>query len=261
LLFKKNLILQSNKKKVTWSNKFFVLLNFIQRMENEKKISKNPRYKKEKDFVSVGEAATLTGLDRQTIRKMADRQTIKCFRTPSDQRRINLHSLQEFIHSRLPSQSVSEVQRKNFLYARVSSRKQLDELSRQVEYLKRREFLDYSLVTDIASGINFKRPGLSTILDTCLQKTIGNIVIAHKDRLCRFGYELIEEMVKKAGGHIIILDKNDNKSDEQQLSDDLLSIVQVFCCRKMGKRKYRTNKVKDSEDQNIPKRVSEESSQ
>jgi putative resolvase len=230
-------------------------------MESEKKISKisKQRTKKEKEFVTVGEAAILAGLDRQTIRKMADRQTIKCFRTPSDQRRINLQSLQGFIDSRFPSQSVSEVHRKNFLYARVSSGKQLEDLSRQVEYLKRPEFLDYSVVTDIASGINFKRPGLSTILDSCLQKTIGTIVIAHKDRLCRFGYELIEEMVKKAGGHIIILDNDDNKSDEQELCDDLLSIVQIFCCSKMGKRKYRTNKVKDSKDQIVSKSVSEES--
>jgi predicted site-specific integrase-resolvase len=147
------------------------------------------------------------------------------------------------------------------LYARVSTKKQLDDVSRQIEFIRRPEFFDYKLITDIASGINFKRKGLSTILDACLQNTIGDVVIAFKDRLCRFGYELIEQLVTKAGGRIIVLDKEHNKSDEQELSDDLLSIVQVFCCRKMGKRKHRCNKVKNSQNQIISGRVSEENNQ
>jgi putative resolvase len=86
------------------------------------------------------------------------------------------------------------------------------------------------------------------ILVACLQNTIGNLVITHKDRLCRFGYELIEQMVTKAGGRIIVLEQDHKKSGEQELSDDLLSIVQVFCCLKMGKRKYRINGTKNSQN-------------
>lgn len=227
-------------------------------MQNEKTIFKRTQIKKEKEYVTVGQAAALTGLDAQTIRKMADKASFLCYRTPSDQRRINLQSLQEFIDSSLLSKEVSKVQRKNFLYARVSTKKQLDDLSRQIEYIRRPEFSDYLLITDIASGINFKRSGLSTILDECIQGTIGNVVVAYRDRLCRFGFELIEELVHKAGGKIIVLDKENNKSDEQELSDDLLSIVQIFCCRKMGKRKYRANKTKDSENQNVSETRTEE---
>jgi predicted site-specific integrase-resolvase len=153
-------------------------------MQNEKTISKRTKTKKEKEFVTVGQAAALTGLDAQTIRKMADKSSFLCYRTPSDQRRINLQSLQEFIDSSLLSKKVSQVQRKNFLYARVSTKKLLDDLSRQIEFIRRPEFSDYTLITDIASGINFKRTGLSTILDECLQNTIGNVVVAYKDRLC-----------------------------------------------------------------------------
>jgi predicted site-specific integrase-resolvase len=139
----------------------------------------------------------------------------------------------------------------------------MDHLSRQVEFIKRPKFLkrpefsDYSVITDIASGINFKRIGLSTILDACLQRNIGNIVIAHKDRLCRFGFELIDELVKKGGGSITILAKDNNKTDEQELSDNLLSIVQIFCCRKMGKRKYRSTKTKDSQSEIVSESNSE----
>ena len=227
-------------------------------MENEKTIRKRSKSKKDKEYVTVGKASALTGLEAQTIRKLADQASFVCFKTPSGQRRINTQSLQEFINSSLLTKKVKEISRENFLYARVSSKKQMDDLSRQVEYLKRPEYSDYTLITDVSSGINFKRKGLSTILDSCLQNTIGNIVIAYKDRLCRFGFELLEELVTKAGGTITILNQDDNKSDEQELSDDLLSIVQIFCCRKMGKRKYRSNKVKNSQNQVVSGRVSEE---
>ena len=133
------------------------------------------------------------------------------------------------------------------------------DLSRQVEFLKRArpEFSDYELISDVASGINFKRKGLSTILDMCLQGIIGNIVVAHKDRLCRFGFELINELVQKSGGNIIVLNENENKSDEQELSEDLLSIVQIFCCRQMGKRKYKCAKTPNTESETVSDTISE----
>lgn len=97
--------------------------------------------------------------------------------------------------------------------------------------------VNYTIITDITSGINFKRKGLSTILDSCLQNDIGEIVIAHKDRLCRFGFDLIEYMVTKAGGKITILDNTENKTSEQELTDDLLSIIHVFSCARRARRR------------------------
>lgn len=212
-----------------------------------------------KQFVTVGEASSITGIESQTIRKMADNASFTCYRTPSQQRRINLQSLQEFISNSISSQNISEVSRKNILYARVSSKKQMDNLSRQVEFLKRArpEFSDYELISDVASGINFKRKGPSTILDMCLHGTIGNIAVAHKDRLCRFGFELINKLVQKSGGNIIVLNENENKSNEQELSEDLLSIVQIFCCRQMGKRKYKCAKTQDTESETVSDTISE----
>jgi predicted site-specific integrase-resolvase len=93
--------------------------------------------------------------------------------------------------------SIETPKKINFLYSRVSSKKQLDDLSRQTEFLRsyRPEYASYDAITDIASGINFKRRGLQTILDACLQRVIGEVVIAHRDRLCRFGFELVESIV------------------------------------------------------------------
>lgn len=209
---------------------------------------------KRKEYVSVGEAARLSGLESQTIRKMADEASILCYRTPSGQRRINVQSIQELCSHAISPCEKQTIQKKNFIYARVSTNKQMDDLSRQIEFLRRPEYSDYLLVSDVASGINFKRKGLSTILEACLQGSIGEVVVAHRDRLCRFGFDLIESMVTKAGGKIVVLQDNHNKTDEQELTEDLLSIIHVFSCRQMGKRSYINRKSKNFENQTIDDR-------
>lgn len=218
-------------------------------MDNDKK--------KRKHFITVGEASILTGLDIQTIRKMADKASIICYRTPSGQRRIDLQSVQKLCSCSNVDKEKSEIQKKNYVYARVSTKKQVDDLSRQVEYLRKPEFIDYDVIKDIGSGINFKRKGLSTILDACLQRNIGEIVIAHRDRLYRFGYELIDSLVTKSGGKITVLEHSDNKTCEQELTEDLLSIIHVFSCRQMGKRSYSNRKNKNIENKVFPNNKTE----
>jgi predicted site-specific integrase-resolvase len=148
-------------------------------------------------FISIKEASRLTGLCAQTLRTLADNEKVKSYKTLSGQRKFDKLSLEEMCSSVSTSSKTSVVERTNIIYARVSSKKQLDDLSRQVEFIKDRrgEYASYKLVTDIASGINFKRKGLETILDACVQNNIGEVVVAHRDRLSRFGYDLIELLV------------------------------------------------------------------
>jgi predicted site-specific integrase-resolvase len=100
----------------------------------------------------------------------------------------------------------------------------------------------------VASGINFKRKGLQTILDSCLSGTIGEIIVAHKDRLCRFGFDLVKLIVTKSGGTITVINDKENKSTEQELSEDLLSIIHIYSCRQMGKRSYQTRKHNENNE-------------
>jgi len=136
---------------------------------------------------------------------------------------------------------IDKDKKQNYIYTRVSSKKQADDLSRQIEYVrnKRPEYASYIPISDIASGINFNRKGLSTILDAALQGIIGEVIVAHRDRLCRFGFDLIKLIIEKQGGKITVLDDERNKSSEQELSEDLLSIVHIYSCRQMGKRSYK----------------------
>ena len=203
------------------------------------------------NFISSKEASQLTSLHPTTLRKYADKDQIKCYKTPSGQRKYDRKSLERFCNPSLVIHQVSKVTRENFLYARVSSKKQLDDLNRQIEYLQsvNNGYVTYTSLSDIGSGINFKRKGLQTILESCLQGTIGEVIVAHRDRLCRFGFELVQILVEKAGGKITVLDDERNKSSEQELSEDLLSIVHIYSCKQMGKRSYKVKLAKIIENQ------------
>ena len=199
-------------------------------------------------YIRVAEASRISCMHPHTLRKYANEGKIKSFTTPSGQKRFDRQDLEKLVNSCIHIEEIKEIKQTykndkiNYLYARVSSKKQMDDLERQIKYIKERrpEYNTYTTLSDIASGINFKRKGLETILDSCIQGTIGEVVIAHRDRLCRFGFELINIIVEKSGGKIIILDDNQQKSTEHELSEDLLSIIHIYSCEQMGKRSYKS---------------------
>jgi predicted site-specific integrase-resolvase len=169
------------------------------------------------DYVSISEANIITGIHPQTLRKLGDQQKIKCYRTITGQRKFNRQCLEKMLNGIYYNDKIEKDTTKNFIYCRVSSRKQMDDLSRQIEFVKSKHlrYSSYESISDVASGINFKRKGLSTILDACLQGNVGEIVVAHRDRLCRFGFDLLELIVEKQGGKITVIDDDIHKSTEQ----------------------------------------------
>jgi len=204
------------------------------------------------EYIPILEASKITGLSIQTIRKLGDKKEIKCFKTPSGHRRFNKQDLEKFCDSNTINEEKSENTQVNYIYTRVSSKKQLDDLSRQIKYIQQRnpEYSSYISISDIASGINFKRKGLQTILDSCIQGIIGEVIVAHRDRLSRFGFDLIKLIIEKAGGTITVIDDTQHKSTEQELAEDLLSIIHIYSCRQMGKRSNKTKQCKGSENKN-----------
>lgn len=196
-------------------------------------------------FVSIKKATEITGIGAQALRSFADRGLLPSYRTPSRQRKFDLAALQAMCNTATNgSQRIGTNGHQNFLYARVSSKKQMDDLVRQVEALKGHspKYASFTILQDVGSGINFKRKGFTSILDACLHGTIGTVVVAHRDRLCRFGFDLVESLVSKAGGKVVVLNNPENKTSEQELADDLLSIVHIYSCRQMGRRKYSKGK-------------------
>ncbi|MEG4318334.1 IS607 family transposase [Microcoleus sp. Aus8_D1] len=130
---------------------------------------------------------------------------------------------------------------------RVSSTKQRDDLARQVEFMRER-YPEAEIVQDIGSGLNFKRKGLQALLVRLMRSDQLQIVIACKDRLCRFGFELFEFMVKQNGGEILVL-SNPVHFPETELTADILAILHGDRCRMHGLGSY-SQKIK--KDPNIP---------
>lgn len=178
------------------------------------------------------------------LRYWADTGKIACMRSPGG---VRLYKLPSEVCRRAPKATV--------IYARVSSPKQKRDLARQRDFLLER-FPDTEVVTDIGSGINWKRPGLLSILERAHTGGISEVVVASRDRLCRFAFDLLEHTLALFGTKITVIDQQDT-SPEQELSDDLLSIVQVFCCRRNGKRRYTKKRDADAKDQAEPDAVAE----
>ena len=140
-------------------------------------------------------------------------------------------------HRRYIYKSEIHQEHRKIIYTRVSSRKQSADLQRQVDFLKER-FPDHEVITDIGSGLNFKRKGLQTILEQLFKKTIGEVVVAHKDRLCRFGFDLFDFMFKQHGAVLTVVDRESIKEPVTEFAEDVMSIITVFTARYYGKRFY-----------------------
>ena len=187
-------------------------------------------------FVTPKQASEYYGVSKETLRLWSQNHKIKFIKTKKGHRRYQI-DVQDCQPTRV-----------SIIYARVSSSKQQNDLDRQVSFLQQK-YPNHELITDIGSGINFKRKGLKTLLDKIFSGSVEQIVVAHKDRLTRFGFELFQYICKKFKTELIVI-KDDNKSPVEDLSEDLFSIITVFTARYNGMRKYQTNSVLQ-EDQNI----------
>ena len=135
----------------------------------------------------------------------------------------------------------------NICYCRVSSENQKDDLERQVKYMKEK-YPDYLIIKDVGSGINFNRKGLTKLIDLGINNKINKVVIAYRDRLTRFGFEMIERILKVySNADIIIENKLTLKNKpEEEIVQDVMQILQVFNSRINGMRKYKTKKNKET---------------
>ncbi len=177
-------------------------------------------------YISSRNAAEKLGVHANTLRRWAKNGKIKHITTASGQRKYDVNSYL--------GQTAECV---TICYCRVSSYKQKDDLHRQVEFM-REKYPSAEIVKDIGSGINLKRKGLKTILERAMRGDKLKIVVAHKDRLARFGFDLIKYIVERNGGRIVVLSQV-IFSPEEELTKDLLNILHVFSCRMHGLRNYK----------------------
>jgi putative resolvase len=183
-------------------------------------------------YIPLRKAVDFLGLHPNTLRRYADEGKIKSIKNEAGQRLYDVES-----YTRSDSTGTAVV-----CYCRVSSSKQRDDLNRQVVYMQSL-YQEAEIITDIGSGINFKRKGMQSLLERLMRGDKFTLVVACRDRLARFGFELFQFMVEQNGGEIVVLDKTVH-SLESELTTDLLSILHVFSCRMHGLRKY-SQKIKE----------------
>jgi predicted site-specific integrase-resolvase len=194
------------------------------------------------NYYSIGEFAKLIGKTEQTLRNWDKNNTLKPHHiAPSGYRYYSQEQLNHF----LGIKNTLQLNRKVIGYCRVSSHKQKDDLIRQEDNVKTymlAKGYQFEIVTDIGSGINYNKKGLNHLIDLITNSEVDKVVILYKDRLLRFGFELIENLCNKYGTTIEIIDSTD-KTEEQELVEDLVQIVTVFSCRLQGKRAHKAKKM------------------
>jgi len=167
-------------------------------------------------YYSTKDTLKILGVCRKTLYNWSKSGKIEYIETPGGWRKYDLSFLNK-THD-------EEKQKVNICYCRVSSNGQKDSLEKQVATLKEK-YPSYLFITDIGSGINFKRKGLCKLIDMALNNEINKIVIAYKDRLCRIGFEMFEYLFKKLNVNLIIENTTENISD---ITNDILEIMTVY---------------------------------
>ncbi len=184
------------------------------------------------------ETSEILGISIDRLRRLAENGTISVIRTPGGQRR---YDVQSYIDGQ------TEATLTTVGYCGVSRKGQSGDLASQVAYLQQ-HYPEAEIIKDFGSSINFKRKGLRTLLERILRGDKLRVVVAHRDRLARFGGEVIQFLVEQNGGEVVVLNETVYSSPEEELTADLLAILHVFSCRMPGLRRYR---VQIKEDRNL----------
>jgi predicted site-specific integrase-resolvase len=153
---------------------------------------------------------------------------------------------EEQLKELIPKLDVKKENRINIGYVRVSAKHQKDDLQRQYQVMElflAQKGKSFKIISDIGSGINYKKKGLSELLTLISTNQVNRLYIVHKDRLVGFGYELIEKICEIHDVKIEVINQSEVKTDEQEMIDDILNIIHVFSCKINGKRSHINKKI------------------
>ena len=194
---------------------------------------------KPKDF------AELVGVSVKTLQRWDREGTLTANRTPTNRRYYTYDQYLQYKGIRMEAD-----QRQTVIYARVSTRNQKDDLSNQVAFLRQfcnaRGMIVDRCIEEYGSGLNYNRKRWNELLDGVMQQRIKTIVVTHKDRFVRFGFDWFERFCEKFDTDILVVN-NEALSPQEELVQDIISILHVFSCRLYGLRKYKKQIKGDAE--------------
>ncbi len=179
------------------------------------------------------------GVSRKSFRSWEERNLVQTIKTPGQQRLYKVEDIEK-VFSIKPKVS----QRQSYIYARVSSSHQRKDLTRQIEILQK-AYPFHIVIKDIGSGLNWERKGFKTLLEHVHNSRVEEVVVLWKDRLCRFGFQMLEYFFDKFGTVIKVYGQGEeSQTPTQELSDDLFAIVNFFVAKNNGQRAGKNKKRK-----------------
>lgn len=190
-------------------------------------------------LLAIGEAAKVLGVSISTLRRWEKEGKIIPESTTSKHRRYDLAKLK-------PEIAHHEDTRKTVAYARVSSHDQKADLERQKQVLElycAKQGWTFEVVSDLGSGMNYQKKGLKRLLNAIIDDKVGRLVLTHKDRLLRFGAELVFAICEIKSVQVIILNQGEDTTFEEDLAKDVLEIITVFSARLYGSRSRKNQKI------------------
>ena len=197
-------------------------------------------------IISIGQAAKLLGVHVQTLRNWEKSGKLKPDSiSPGGTRRYNSDTIMRISGKELPQ--IEKDDRVTIAYARVSSQDQKEELKRQAQVLElycAEHGYKYELITDLGSGMNYYKKGLTALISRILDDGVKRLVLTHKDRLLRFGAELIFSICEAKGVEVVIINRGEEKASfEEDLAKDVLEIATIFSARLYGSRSGKNRKI------------------
>ena len=188
------------------------------------------------ELMSIGKFAKKIGVNVATLRRMeAKGEFMPAHVSSGGTRYYSTEQLKQFI-------GTNNKQKLVVGYCRVSTPSQKDDLKNQVNNVKSymvAKGYQYEMIEDIGSGMNYNKKGLKQLIDKINNQEVSKVVILYKDRLIRFGFELIEYLCQINGVELEVIDHTE-KSKEEELTDDLIQIITVFANRLYGQRSKKT---------------------
>ena len=190
--------------------------------------------------IRIGKAAKILGVSKDTLRRWEKDGKIKSCRTIKGHRRYEEGELTNLKTRNQPDNKMT------LAYARVSSNDQKMDLKRQVELLESycsANGWQHEVLQDLGSGLNYQKKGLKQLIKKICSNAIKRLVLTHKDRLLRFGSELIFSLCEQFGIEVVIINASENTTFEDDLVQDVLEIITVFSARLYGSRSRKNKKL------------------
>jgi putative resolvase len=202
----------------------------------------------EEEYVNTAKAKQILGIHHRTLLSWDAKGKIDTIRTAGNNR---LYNVKKYLAEAKNKQEKKKQEKKsnfvetpkenklNICYVRVSSKSQADDLERQKDFMISK-FPNHTVIEDIGSGLNLAKRGIKKIIKLAIEGKVNELVIAHKDRLTRFGFELIEDILETySKAKIIIIEQSEHLDPEIELSHDIMSLMNVYVARMNGLRKYK----------------------